>query len=123
MSEAIVVRSNNQAMQLGGVGVGARMFRARPSMLELVHKSSRAENVQYGQFRVVSTNEHLGTTIRVVLLAVPQEQREWFRDPTKFSKDNKACFSLDGVRPHERASDPPAMYCRTCPKGDSNWVK
>ncbi len=123
MSEAIVVKNNSQAMQLGGVGVGAKMFRARPSTLELVHKSSRAENVQYGQFRVVTTNEHLGTKIRVVLLAVPQEQREWFRDPTKFSKENKACFSLDGVRPHERAADPPAMLCRVCPKGDLNWAK
>ena len=123
MSEAIVVRSNSQAMQLGGVGMGARMFRARPSTLELVHKSSRAENVKYGEFRVVSSNEHLGTKIRVVLLAVPQEQREWFRDPTKFSKENKACFSLDGIRPHERAVDPPAMYCRTCPKGEVNWIK
>lgn len=40
MSEAIVVRSSNEAMQLGGIGVGAKMFRARPSMIELVHKSS-----------------------------------------------------------------------------------
>lgn len=123
MSEAIVVRNNSEAMQLGGIGVGAKMFRARPSMIELVHKSSRAENVQYGQFRVVSTNEHLGTTIRVVLLAVPQEQREWFVDPTKFTKDNKGCFSLDGIQPHPRAAQPPAMYCKTCPKGDSNWIK
>jgi len=93
MSEAIVVSgSSNQALQLGGIGVGARMFRARPSVLELVHKSSRAENVKYGEFRVVSTNEHLGNKIRIVLLAVLQEQREWFRDPTKFSKENKACF-------------------------------
>src|ERR1035437_1189676 len=123
MSEAIVVRGSNQAMQIGGVGVGAKMFRARPSMVELVHKSSRAENVQYGQFRVVSTNEHLGNVIRVVLLAVPQQQREWFVDPTKFSKDNKGCFSLDGVQPHPRAVAPPAMFCKTCPKGDLNWTK
>lgn len=124
MSEAIVISGNsNQSLQLGGVGVGDKLFRARPSMLELVHKSSRAENVQYGQFRVVSSNEHLGTKIRVVLLAVPQEQREWFIDPTKFTKDNKGCFSLDGVSPHPRAAQPPALYCKSCPKGDINWVK
>ena len=123
MSEAIVVSTNNQAMQLGGVGMGASIFKARPSMLELVHKSSRQENVKYGEFRVISTNEHLGTTIRAVLLAVPQEQREWFKDPTVFSKDNKACFSLDGIRPHDRASEPPAMFCKVCPKGDINWDK
>ena len=122
MSEAIVVRNNSQAMQLGGVGMGAKMFRARPSMIELVHKSSRAENVQYGQFRVVSTNEHLGNVIRVVLLAVPVEQREWF-DGATFSKEAKKCFSLDGVQPHPRAACPPVMYCKSCPKGDINWVK
>jgi hypothetical protein len=123
MSEAIVVRGNNQAMQLGGVGMGAKMFRARPSMLELVHKSSHAVNVKYGEFREVPTNEHLGNVIRVVLLAVPQPQREWFIDPAKFSKDNKGCFSLDGIQPHPRAACPPAMYCKSCPKGDINWVK
>ncbi len=121
--EAIVVSNTNQAMQLGGVGMGANIFRARPSMLELVHKSSRQENVKYGEFRVISTNEHLGTKIRVVLLAVPQEQREWFIDPTVFSKDNKGCFSLDGIRPHDRAAQPPAMFCKVCPKGDINWEK
>src|SRR5665213_831005 len=89
--EAIVVASNN-TMQLGGIGMGASIFRARPSILELVHKSSRQENVKFGEFRAISTNEHLGTTIRVVLLAVPVEQREWFVDPTKFTKDNKGCF-------------------------------
>jgi hypothetical protein len=55
MSEAIVVSNSNQAMQLGGVGMGASIFRARPSMLDLVHKSSRQENVKYGEFRVIST--------------------------------------------------------------------
>ncbi len=123
MSEAIVVRGNSQAMQLGGVGMGAKMFRARPSKMELVHKSSRAENVKYGEFRVVSTNEHLGNVVRVVLLAVPQPQREWFIDPTKFSKDNTGCFSLDGITPHGRAAHPPALNCKFCPKGDINWVK
>lgn len=122
MSEEIVV-SGNQALQLGGIGMGANIFRARPSMIELVHKTSRQENVKYGEFRVISTNEHLGTTIRVVLLAVPQEQREWFRDPTVFSKDNKACFSLDNIRPHARAADPQAMFCKVCPKGDINWER
>jgi hypothetical protein len=123
MSEAIVVRGSNQAMQLGGVGMGSKMFRPRASMLELVHKSSRAENVKYGEFRSVASNEHFGNVIRVVLLKDPQVQREWFIDPAKFSKDNKGCFSLDGIQPHPRAQQPPAMFCKTCPKGDINWVK
>ena len=32
---------------------------------------------------------------------VPQQQREWF-EGQDFSKDSKQCFSLDGVRPHDR---------------------
>lgn len=124
MSEAIVVSSPNPAaMQLGGVGMGASIFKARPQMLELVHKTSRQENVKFGEFRIIGTNEHVGTSIRAVLLAVPQEQREWFVDPTKFSKDNKGCFSLDGIQPHPRAAQPPAMFCKVCPKGDINWEK
>jgi hypothetical protein len=123
MSEELVLANSQDALMRGGVGMDSGLFRARPSMIELVHKSSRQENVKFGEFRVISTNEHLGTSIRVVLLAVPQEQREWFVDPTKFTKDNKGCFSLDGIRPHHRAAAPPAMFCRVCPKGDINWDK
>src|SRR5271157_1659906 len=123
MSQELVVINNNNALQMGGVGFGASMFKARPMMIELVHKSSRQENVICGQFRCVSTNEHLGNKIRVVLLAVPQEQREWFSDPKVFNKENKYCFSVDGKEPHPRAKHPPAMFCKTCPKGDINWVK
>ncbi len=124
MSEEAIVVSNvsNQAMQLGGVGMGSTLFRAKPQMLELVHKTSRQENVKYGEFRVIGSNEHLGTVIKVVLLAVPQEQREWFIDPEKFTKENKGCFSLDGIQPHPRAAQPPAMFCKVCPKGDINWT-
>ena len=102
--------------------MGASIFKARPQMLELVHKSSRQENVKHGEFRVIGSNEHLGTSIRVVLLAVPQEQREWFINPQVFTKENKGCFSLDGIQPHSRATQPPALYCATCPKGDINWA-
>ena len=123
MSEAIVVSNPNTAMQISGVGMGASIFKARPQMVELVHKTSRQENVKFGEFRVIGTNEHLGTSIRVVLLAVPQEQREWFIDPTKFTKENKGCFSLDGIQPHPRAAQPPAMFCKVCPKGDINWER
>ena len=120
MSESLVTQNN--ALSLGGIGMGASLFKAKPSMLELVHTTTRQEGAKPGQFRVISTNEHLGTSIRAVLLAVPQPQREWF-DGAEFKKENKQCFSLDGVRPHPRAANPPAMFCRTCPKGDLNWEK
>lgn len=120
MSEELAVV--NQTLQMGEVGMGASIFKARPSQIELVHKTSRQENVKFGEFRVNSTNEHLGSVIRVVLLAVPQQQREWFKDPNVFNKENKVCFSLDGINPHPRAAAPPAMFCKTCSKGDINWV-
>jgi hypothetical protein len=121
MSEALVVQPGQGLV--GGVGLGSSLFKAKPMMLELVHKSSRQENVRFGEFRIVSTNEALGKVIRVVLLAVPQVQREWFIDKTVFTKENKGCFSLDGIMPHPNASQPPALYCATCSKGDLNWVK
>ena len=122
MSEALVQIEGNQALQQGGVGYGASIFRARPSIIELVQKTSRAENVVYGEFRVVSTNAHLGKVIRVVLLAVPQVQREWFKEKNVFTKENRKCFSIDGVRPFAHALEPPAAFCGTCPKGDINWA-
>src|SRR5580658_5697719 len=86
MSEALVTQNN--ALQLGGVGMGASIFKARPMMLEMVHTTTRQEGAIPGQFRVISTNEHLGSTIRVVLLAVPQEQREYF-EGAAFTKESK----------------------------------
>jgi hypothetical protein len=56
-----------------------------------------------------------------VLLSVPQEQREFFKEKNVFTRENKRCFSLDNIQPHSRALEPPAMYCRTCPKGDMQW--
>jgi hypothetical protein len=123
MSEAIVVSgSGSKAMQLGGMGLGSTLFRARPAMIEMVQKTTRQAEAIPGQFRNISTNEHFGSTMRVVMLAPPQEQREWFEGPD-FSKDSKKCFSIDNVQPHPRAAAPPAMFCKTCPKGDINWEK
>ncbi len=122
MGNQLIVLNNNVGIQMGGVGMGSSIFRAKPSYLELVHKTSRQENVKPGEFRVLSTNEHLGNSIRVVLLSVPQIQREWYIDSTVFTKDNKGCFSVDNIQPHPRAANPPAMYCATCPKGDIGWA-
>ena len=120
MSEELV-QIGNGALQQGGIGFGANIFRARPSLIELVQTTSRAENVTPGNFRIVSTNLHLGTDIRVVILDVPTTPREWFKEKNVFTKENKKCFSLDGIQPHPRALEPPALWCKTCPKGDVNW--
>ena len=53
MSDALVVLNNNAAIQMGGVGLGSSIFKARPSFLELVHKTSRQENVTPGEFRLL----------------------------------------------------------------------
>ena len=119
-NNALVVLNNNNALQIGGVGLGAGMFKARPMIIELVQKTSRQECVTFGQFRVTATNEHLGESIRAVLLGVPQEQREYYVGQ-EFNRDSKRCFSLDGKQPHPRAAEPQAMFCAQCPKGDKNW--
>src|SRR6185295_9870331 len=121
MSEALTTIEQGQPMQISGIGMGAAIFKARPQNLELVQRTTRQEGAIPGKFRVIATNEHMDE-IRVVLLAVPLEQREWYSG-AEFSKDSKQCFSLDNVQPHPKAKNPPALYCATCPKGDINWEK
>lgn len=132
MSDNSLVVLNNNPLAIGGVGLGSSLFKARPSTIELVPKSTRQEGAIPGTFRNISTNERFGVTdangnvvkdeFKAVLLAVPQEQREYYlNDGKTYSKDMKECFSLDNVQPHSRAKNPPAMYCSTCPKGDINW--
>lgn len=133
-SNSLVVLNTNAAMQLGGVGMGAAIFKTRPATIELVPRSTRQENAVPGTFRNMMTNEIMGVTddtgkvvkneFKAVLLAVPQPQREYYENDGKtFSKDMKQCFSTDNVQPHPKAKNPPAMFCATCPKGDINWAK
>ena len=131
MSDNSLVVLNNNPLAMGGVGLGSSLFKARPSTIELVPRTTRQEGAVPGTFRNITTNEQFGIAdaegkikpeFRAVLLAVPQEQREYYlNDGKTFSKDMKECFSLDNVQPHGKAKNPPAMYCATCPKGDVNW--
>jgi hypothetical protein len=120
--ELVVLNANEQAMQMGGIGIGSSIFKARPANMELVQRTTRQEGAQPCKFRVVATNEHF-EEITVVLLSVPQEQREKYDNNGTFSKANKVCFSLDNIQPHPRAKNPPALYCATCPDGDIRWKK
>lgn len=123
MSDNALVVLQPSALQVGGAGLDAPFFKARPQSIELVSKATRQEGAQPGKFRVVTTNEHFDE-LRVVLLAVPQPQREWYdNDGKTYSSDLKKCFSTDNVRPHPKAKEPQAMLCATCPKGDINWEK
>jgi hypothetical protein len=131
--DKLVVLNNSNPLAMGGIGLGFGLFKAKPSTIELVPKSTRQEGSIPGTFRVVSTNERLGVAdatgaivkdeIKAVLLAVPQEQRQWYENDGKtYSKDMKQCFSTDNIQPHRAAKNPPAMFCATCPKGDINWA-
>jgi hypothetical protein len=99
-----------------------RLFKLKPSVLELVSKSTQQEGAIPGQFRVTSTNEHLGKELKAVILIEPIEQRALYTKG-EFSQDAKLCFSLDNFQPHAAAKDPKAMYCEVCPFGDSGWAK
>ena len=133
-NESLTVLNNQNALAVGGVGLGSALFKARPSTIQLVPKSTRQEGAIPGTFRNITTGERLGVAdengnivkdeIRVVMLAVPQEKREYYlNDGKTYSKDMKECFSVNNVTPHDRAKNPPAMYCATCPMGDVNWEK
>jgi hypothetical protein len=123
LSEALTVIDNNQALAQGGVGLGSRLFKLKPSTIEIVQSTSRQDNVQYGKFRITATNEHFDE-MKWVLLLMPQEQREYYDETKKneFKHENKLCFSLDNLQPHARAKAPVAMNCANCPKGDINWA-
>ena len=135
MSDDKLVVLNNQIALAprGGVGMGLGLFKSKPSYIELVPKSTRQEGAIPGTFRRMDSNERLGTEdekgnikdeIRVVLIAEPVEQREYYlNDGKTYSKEMKQCFSVDNVQPHASAKNAPAMYCATCPMGDINWKK
>jgi hypothetical protein len=132
--DKLVVLNNSNPLAMGGVGLGSALFKAKPSYIQLVPKSTRQEGAIPGTFRISSSGERIGVTdangnvikdeFKAVLLAVPQEQREYYlNDGKTYSKDMKECFSLDNVQPHSKAKAPPAMFCGTCPMGDINWKK
>lgn len=120
MSEALVVL-NSSVPAVQGVGLSSKLFKLKPSTIELVQKSTRQEGATPGKFRDISNNRHFDT-LHVVMLIEPVEQRQWFKGQ-EFKKENKMCFSLDNIQPHPRAQAPPAMYCNSCPMGDVNWAK
>jgi hypothetical protein len=99
----------------------ARLFQLKPKTLELVSKSTRQEGAEPGTFRVTSTNEKF-KEMRAVILFEPVEQRELYTKG-QYTAEAKQCFSLDNVQPHDKAKNPPAMYCASCPMGDINWEK
>lgn len=111
--EAMVVAQRVNAL--------AKLFQLKPKTLELVSKSTHKEGAIPGTFRVTSTNENF-KEMRAVILFEPVEQREMY-SKGEYNKDAKQCFSLDNVQPHNKAKNPPALYCANCPMGDLNWVK
>jgi hypothetical protein len=130
----VVLNNQNPLAPQGGVGLGTQLFRVKPSHFELVPKSTRQDGAIPGTIRNMASGQRMGVEdangnivkdeVKLVLLAVPQEQREYYlNDGKTYSKDMKECFSLDNVQPHARAKNPPAMFCASCPMGDINWKK
>jgi len=117
----VVVQPNAALVVAQKVSALSRLFVLKPSNIELVSKATRQEGATPGTFRDTSTNEAF-KELKAVILFEPIEQREMYRKG-EYTKDSKLCFSLDNVQPHPRAKNPPALYCATCPMGDSNWTK
>src|ERR1700722_5145954 len=117
----VVVQPNAALVVAQKVNALSRLFVLKPSNIELVSKATRQEGAVPGTFRDTSTNESW-KELKAVILFETLEQREMYRKG-EYTKDSKLCFSLDNVQPHIRAKNPPALYCATCPMGDSNWTK
>ena len=119
MSDKLIVKASDELVVAQQENSLARLFQIKPKPLELVSKSTQQAGATPGKFRVTTTNQHFDE-MRVVMLRAPQEQRELYVKG-KFSHESKLCFSLNNVQPHPRAKQPPALYCRMCPKGDICW--
>lgn len=121
MSDKIIVspKASEELVVAQQEGSLARLFQIKPKPLELVSKSTQQAGATPGKFRVTTTNQHFDE-MRIVMLRAPQEQRELYVKG-KFSHESKLCFSLNNAQPHPRAKQPPALYCRMCPKGDICW--
>jgi hypothetical protein len=130
----VVLNNQNALAPQGGVGMGSTLFCTKPSYFELVPKTTRQDGAIPGTIRNMASGQRMGVEdengnivkdeVKLVLLAVPQEHREYYlNDGKTWSKEQKQCFSLDNVQPHARAKNPPAMFCATCPMGDINWEK
>lgn len=117
---ALTVLNNNDALQMGGLGMDSTIFQLKPASVELVQKTTHQENAVPGKFRVTATNEHYDT-LHVAFLAPPVEQREMYKKGSTFSSDNKICFSTDFLKPHDKAKEPQAMVCASCPQ--QSWDK
>lgn len=116
----LTVLNNNEALQLGGLGMDSSIFKLKPASVELVQKATHQEGAIPGRFRVTSTNEHYDT-LHVAFLAPPVEQREMYKKSSAFSSENKICFSTDFLKPHDKAKEPQAMVCAACPQ--QSWDK
>lgn len=106
-------------IQKGGLGLNSKIFQLKPSTIELVQAMSKAEGAIPGKLRISDTGQHYDQ-MQVVMLFEPTQQRAYF-EGEEFTKDSKMCFSLDNVKPHDRAKVPQAMKCAGCNK--ASWDK
>jgi hypothetical protein len=118
MGTELVVLGQTDIMK-GGLGLNSKAFQMKPSTIELVQPTSRAEGAIPGKLRISDTGQHYDE-MQVVMLFEPVEQRAYF-EGQDFNKDSKLCFSLDNVAPHDKAKVPQAMTCANCPK--ASWEK
>jgi hypothetical protein len=117
-SQALVVLGQ-EALAKGGIGFDADIFRTKPTFLKLVQPMSRMANKQIGKLLDTGTNTYMDD-IQIVMLGGPQEMRKMYDKTKDFgAKDAILCFSLDMVRPDQRARVPQAMACSACKMG--NW--
>jgi hypothetical protein len=120
MGQDLVVLNNQAPLAKGGLGLAGSLFsNIRPTVLELVAKSTTKEGGTPGMFRNTATGEQV-PSLKVVLFDV-RTQRDYWPPWDPNVKQGKECFSLDNIQPHPKAKNPPALYCASCKFGDLMW--
>lgn len=108
-TDLVHIGDGSQSIQAGGIGLGGRLFQLKPATIEIVQKMTRQEGAIPGKLRDTSCNQHYDE-MHMVMLFEPTEQRAYF-EGDDFTRDSKLCFSLDNLKPHDKAKIPQAMAC------------
>lgn len=119
MNEALAIIGQKE-LAIGGMGMTSPLFKPKAAFLKLIQKLSHVPGATPGKLRDTSTGQEF-SNMRVVLLQAPEQRRKMYKKGAGFTRDAVECFSLDMIKPHDKAKNPQAMFCEKCPKAD--WTK
>jgi hypothetical protein len=93
-----------------------RALATRKQLSRISQTTSNAFSFRGGS--ITFQGQNLGHEIAVIPLAVLADRAYYSRDFDPADKSAPDCYSYDGVAPHEKAADPQADTCATCPHNE-----